>query len=83
MKVLILAGEIGTRLCEETEHRPQPIAQIVGRPLLWHSIKIYSHYVHRTQIKGRIRNAEFIVGTEHQTSPPAGERRRFAQGRYR
>ncbi|MBF6569636.1 MAG: glucose-1-phosphate cytidylyltransferase [Candidatus Binataceae bacterium] len=44
MKVVILAGGLGTRLREETEYRPKPMVQIGGRPLLWHIMKIYSHY---------------------------------------
>jgi glucose-1-phosphate cytidylyltransferase len=44
MKVVILAGGIGTRLREETEYRPKPMVQIGGRPILWHIMKIYSHY---------------------------------------
>jgi glucose-1-phosphate cytidylyltransferase len=37
---------MGTRLREETEYRPKPMVQIGGRPLLWHIMKIYSHYGH-------------------------------------
>lgn len=44
MKVVILAGGLGTRLREETEIRPKPLVQIGGRPVLWHIMKIYSHY---------------------------------------
>ncbi|MBS1680684.1 MAG: glucose-1-phosphate cytidylyltransferase [Bacteroidetes bacterium] len=44
MKVLILAGGFGTRLSEETEVRPKPMAEIGGKPILWHIMKIYSHY---------------------------------------
>jgi glucose-1-phosphate cytidylyltransferase len=44
MKVLLLAGGYGTRLSEETEIRPKPMAEIGGRPILWHIMKIYSHY---------------------------------------
>jgi glucose-1-phosphate cytidylyltransferase len=44
MKVAILAGGIGTRLREETEYRPKPMVEIGGRPMLWHIMKIYSHY---------------------------------------
>ena len=44
MKVVILAGGLGTRLREETEYRPKPMVQIGGRPILWHIMKIYSHY---------------------------------------
>ncbi len=44
VKVAILAGGKGTRLAEETEIRPKPMVEIGGRPLLWHIMKIYSHY---------------------------------------
>ncbi|BCI66692.1 glucose-1-phosphate cytidylyltransferase [Acetobacter aceti NRIC 0242] len=44
MKVAILAGGFGTRLSEETMIRPKPMAEIGGRPILWHIMKIYSHY---------------------------------------
>lgn len=42
MKVVILAGGFGTRLSEETEHKPKPMVEIGGRPILWHIMKIYS-----------------------------------------
>ena len=44
MKVVLLAGGFGTRLSEETEIKPKPMVEIGGRPLLWHIMKIYSHY---------------------------------------
>lgn len=44
MKVLILAGGLGTRLGEETSIRPKPMVDIGGRPILWHIMKIYSYY---------------------------------------
>ncbi|MFC1488307.1 glucose-1-phosphate cytidylyltransferase [Thermodesulfobacteriota bacterium] len=44
MKVLILAGGMGTRLAEETQVRPKPMVEIGGRPILWHIMKHYSHY---------------------------------------
>lgn len=44
MKALILAGGYGTRLAEETELKPKPMAEIGGKPILWHIMKIYSHY---------------------------------------
>ncbi len=44
MKVVILAGGLGTRLSEETSLRPKPMAEIGDRPILWHIMKIYSHY---------------------------------------
>ena len=44
VKVLILAGGLGTRLGEETSVRPKPMVGIGGYPILWHIMKIYSHY---------------------------------------
>lgn len=44
MKVIILAGGLGTRLQEETTIKPKPMVDIGGRPLLWHIMSIYSAY---------------------------------------
>lgn len=44
MKVVILAGGLGTRLSEETSIKPKPMVEIGGKPILWHIMKIYSHY---------------------------------------
>src|SRR5215204_343699 len=44
MRVIILAGGRGTRLQEETGTRPKPMVEIGGRPILWHIMKIYSHW---------------------------------------
>ncbi|HEY0148219.1 MAG TPA: glucose-1-phosphate cytidylyltransferase [Allosphingosinicella sp.] len=44
MKAIILAGGLGTRLAEETAVRPKPMVEIGGRPIIWHIMKIYSHY---------------------------------------
>jgi glucose-1-phosphate cytidylyltransferase len=44
MKVVILAGGLGTRLTEATTVRPKPMVEIGGHPLLWHIMKHYSHY---------------------------------------
>ncbi|MGO9452545.1 MAG: glucose-1-phosphate cytidylyltransferase [Candidatus Binataceae bacterium] len=44
MKVVVLAGGLGTRLREETEYRPKPMVEIGGRPILWHIMKIYAHH---------------------------------------
>src|SRR5215472_16327781 len=46
MKAVILAGGLGTRISEETLVRPKPMVEIGGRPILWHIMKIYSHYGH-------------------------------------
>src|ERR1700754_2918901 len=44
MKVVILAGGLGTRLAEETELRPKPMVEIGGQPILWHILKIFSAF---------------------------------------
>jgi len=44
MKVVILAGGLGTRLSEETDLKPKPMVEIGGKPILWHIMKIYSYY---------------------------------------
>jgi glucose-1-phosphate cytidylyltransferase len=44
MKVVILAGGLGSRLSEETTIRPKPMLDVGGHPLLWHIMKIYSHH---------------------------------------
>ena len=44
MKLVILAGGLGTRLSEETAVKPKPMVEIGGRPILWHVMKIYSHF---------------------------------------
>ena len=44
MKVVLLCGGLGTRLREETEYRPKPMARIGTRPILWHIMKSYAHY---------------------------------------
>lgn len=44
MKAVILAGGLGTRISEETHLKPKPMVEIGGRPILWHILKIYSHY---------------------------------------
>jgi glucose-1-phosphate cytidylyltransferase len=44
MKVVILAGGLGSRLAEETELKPKPMIEIGGHPILWHIMKHYAHY---------------------------------------
>jgi glucose-1-phosphate cytidylyltransferase len=46
MKVVILAGGLGTRLSEETNLKPKPMVEIGGKPVLWHIMKIYASYGH-------------------------------------
>jgi len=44
MKVVIFAGGYGSRLSEETTMRPKPMVEVGNRPIIWHIMKIYSHY---------------------------------------
>lgn len=44
MKAVILAGGLGTRISEESHLKPKPMIEIGGKPILWHILKIYSHY---------------------------------------
>ncbi|TIV10874.1 MAG: glucose-1-phosphate cytidylyltransferase, partial [Mesorhizobium sp.] len=44
MKLVILAGGLGTRISEESETKPKPMVEIGGRPLLWHIMKIYASH---------------------------------------
>src|SRR5437867_11563631 len=44
MKVVILAGGLGTRISEESSTRPKPMVEIGGKPILWHIMKIYSSH---------------------------------------
>lgn len=44
MKIIILAGGLGTRISEESQFRPKPMIEIGGKPILWHIMKEYSYY---------------------------------------
>jgi glucose-1-phosphate cytidylyltransferase len=44
MKLVILAGGLGTRISEETSVRPKPMVEIGGRPILWHIMKMYASH---------------------------------------
>ena len=44
MKVVILAGGLGTRLSEETTIKPKPMVEIGEKPILWHIMKYYAHF---------------------------------------
>lgn len=44
MKVVLLAGGLGTRISEESQYKPKPMIEIGGMPILWHVMKEYSHY---------------------------------------
>jgi glucose-1-phosphate cytidylyltransferase len=47
VKVVILAGGLGTRLAEETDVKPKPMVEIGERPILWHVMKHFRHHGHR------------------------------------
>lgn len=44
MKVVMLAGGYGTRISEESQFKPKPMVELGGMPILWHIMKLYSHY---------------------------------------
>ena len=44
IKAVILAGGLGSRISEETHLKPKPMIEIGGKPILWHIMKIYSHW---------------------------------------
>lgn len=44
MKLVVLAGGLGTRISEESHLKPKPMIEIGGKPILWNLMKIYSHY---------------------------------------
>lgn len=65
VKTIILCGGIGYRLKEETEFKPKPMVEIGGKPILWHIMKIYSHYGFRDFIialgyKGNVIKNYFV-----------------------
>jgi len=44
MKVVLLAGGLGTRISEESQYKPKPMIEIGGKPIIWHIMKEYSYY---------------------------------------
>jgi glucose-1-phosphate cytidylyltransferase len=60
MKVVILAGGMGTRLSEETEIRPKPMVEIGGKPILWHIMNIYAAHGFKEFILALGYKGEFI-----------------------
>lgn len=60
MKVIILCGGVGTRLKEETEFKPKPMIMIGDKPILWHIMKIYSHYGYNEFILALGYKADYI-----------------------
>lgn len=65
MKVVLLAGGLGTRMREETEYKPKPMVDIGGRPVLWHLMKVFatqglSDFVVCTGYKGDVIKDYFL-----------------------
>ncbi len=60
MKVIILCGGTGTRLKEETEFRPKPMVYVGEKPIIWHIMKIYSHFGFNEFILALGYKADFI-----------------------
>jgi glucose-1-phosphate cytidylyltransferase len=65
IQVVILCGGLGTRLREETEYKPKPMVDIGGKPMLWHIMKIFSHFGFRRFIlclgyKGNVIKEYFL-----------------------
>jgi glucose-1-phosphate cytidylyltransferase len=65
MKVVILAGGMGTRISEESHLKPKPMIEIGGKPIIWHIMKIYEHYGHNDFVvccgyKGNVIKEYFI-----------------------
>ncbi len=70
MRVVVLAGGLGSRLQEETETRPKPMVEIGGRPILWHIMKLYSafgmsHFVVALGYKGEVIKSYFLNYRNH------------------
>ena len=57
MKVVLLAGGLGTRLREETEYRPKPMVEIGGLPIIWHIMKNFDHFGVRDFVARRVTGA--------------------------
>jgi glucose-1-phosphate cytidylyltransferase len=60
MKVIILCGGTGTRLKEETEYKPKPMVYVGSKPIIWHIMKIYSHYGFKEFILALGYKADYI-----------------------
>lgn len=60
MKVVILAGGLGTRIAEETNIRPKPMIEIGGKPILWHIMHTYAAFSHREFLLALGYRGEYI-----------------------
>ncbi len=65
LRVVVLAGGLGTRLSEETERVPKPMVEIGGMPMLWHIMKVYEaaamqHFVVALGYKGEVVKRFFL-----------------------
>lgn len=90
MKTIILAGGMGTRLAEETAFKPKPMAEIGGKPILWHIINIYASFgfdeflialgyrgeaIKRYFLEFYMFNSDLVVDLSRGHSEPLGESR--------
>ena len=73
MDVVILCGGKGTRLTEETENKPKPLVEIGGYPILWHIMKIYSHYGFKRFILGLGCKGSYIKNYFHNYRLTSGD----------
>lgn len=74
MKVVLLAGGLGSRLSEETQSKPKPMVEIGEYPILWHIMKIYSHYKYNDFViccgyKGQVIKDYFIHYNRYRMTP--------------
>lgn len=96
MKVIILAGGLPSTLIEEDEKMPKPMAEIGGRPMLWHIMKQYAHYGYNdfiicTGYKGEVIKDYFMnfyiyqsdITVDLQTNEVEIHRNRPRTGRFR
>ena len=72
MKVVLLAGGLGTRMREETEYKPKPMVEVGGKPVLWHLMKIFAahgmnEFVVCTGYRGDVIK-DYFLNYDQQTS---------------
>ena len=66
MKVVLLAGGLGTRMREETEYKPKPMVEVGGKPVLWHLMKSFAahgltEFVVCTGYRGDVIKDYFLI----------------------